>query len=82
MLWMDLALHCDRAWKALTRLLSQEHARFNAEATRTVVAVERAAKARATWLQADQLACHIGQILSFMSADPETPLRDLIGNEE
>lgn len=66
----------------MNELLSQEHARFNAGAARTVVAVERAARAHALWLQADQLARHIGPIIGFISADPETPLSDLIQSEE
>ncbi|MGI8948103.1 MAG: hypothetical protein ACR2FV_09070 [Ornithinimicrobium sp.] len=80
MLWMDLALHCERTWRALTGLLSQEHARFDA-AQRTVAAVKHADSAHATWLAADQLARHIGPIIGFMAADPDTALGDLVGTE-
>ena len=81
MLWMDLALHCERSWRALTELLSQEHARFNA-VPRANSAVERAQVARVTWLEADQLGRHIGPILGFIAADPDTPLGDLIDHED
>ena len=78
MLWMDLALHCDRTWGALARLLSQEHARFD---TVRAQVVEEAEVARTLWREADLLARHIGPILGFIDADPSTPLSDLLGSE-
>lgn len=80
MLWLDLALHCERTWKALVGLLAQEHARFDA-VPRAVINVDRVHAAHATWLAADQLARHVGPVLSIMAADPDTPLSHLINLE-
>lgn len=81
LLWMDFALHCERTWRALTGLLSQEHARFST-VPRAAATVERADAAHATWLSVDQLARHVGPILGFMAADPDMPLSHFINIEE
>lgn len=81
MLWLDLALHCDRTWRALDRLLSLEHARYNF-VPRVAASVERADAAHSAWLAADPLAREIGPILRFIAADPDTPMSELINVED
>jgi hypothetical protein len=79
MLWMDLALHCERTWKALTNLLLHEHARFDVV---RAGAMQEAKEAHEAWLEADPLARQIGPILGIMAVDPETPLNEVINKKE
>jgi len=80
-LWLDLAFHCDRTWRALVELLVAEHARFE-HVGRTTKSIEAAAQSRLEWHDADALATLAGQVIAAMEADPSTRLGDLLEPEE
>jgi hypothetical protein len=73
--WLDFAFHCDRTWRALTDLLSAEHARFDRVRAERISAV---ADSRSAWQEADVLARNAGPILGAVNADPSTLLSDLL----
>lgn len=74
-LWLDFAFHCDRTWRALTDVLSTEHAGFDRVRADQTAAV---AECRSTWQEVDVLARHAGPILKVLYADPATLLTDLL----
>lgn len=80
-LWLDFTFHCDRTWRALTDLLSAEHARFE-RVERTSTSVEEVAESRREWQQSDMLGLQAGPILKALYADPTTRLTDLVSTEE
>lgn len=79
-LWLDLAFHCDRTWRALAELLTAEHARFE-HAGSTVNSIEAVARSRLEWQEADTLATHAGQVIAALEADPTTRLGDLLAGD-
>lgn len=78
-LWLDFAFHCDRTWRALTDILSAEHARFDNVRSEAIAAV---VESRVAWREADTLARHAGSVLEALYADPTTPLSHLLDLEE
>jgi hypothetical protein len=74
-LWLDFAFHCDRTWRALTEVLSAEHARFDRVRAERILTV---AESRSAWLGSDFLARNAGPILEALYADPATLLSDLL----
>jgi hypothetical protein len=78
-LWLDFAFHCDRTWRALTDLLSAEHARFDQVRGKAVASV---AESRVAWQESDTLARHAGSVLGALYSDPTTPLSDLLDLED
>ena len=74
-LWFDFALHCDRTWRALTEVLLAEHARFGTVRADRIASVT---EATAQWRASDLLAREAGPVLQALTADPPTPLSDLI----
>jgi hypothetical protein len=80
-LWLDFAFHCDRTWRALTDLLSAEHARFE-RVGRVRKAVAAVAKSRAAWQEADILARIAKPILGALNANPTSSLNEFFDLED
>lgn len=75
LLWVDFALHCDRVWRALSDVLSEEHARFDRVRAEAIAAV---AESRSGWHDIDTLARHAGPVLGAFYEDPMRPLSELV----
>ena len=80
-LWLDFTFHCDRTWRALTGLLTAEHARFE-HVGRTARSIEAVAESRMAWQESDTLGMHAGSVLEALYADPATRLSNLLNTEE
>jgi hypothetical protein len=79
LIWLDFAFHCDRTWRALHDVLTQEHARYERVRSETI---DFASKAFAEWSSADPLAKHFGKIEVVLRENPLTPLEKFFGTRQ